>query len=315
MKYILVLCLLFVLLEESSSNREYFREVGQDRWKYVLGKNYKTFDATLSWCNSMGGQLPYIHTEEDMNFLHQVTDAYYYIDVWIGVKKTYGSCRRYLDGSIVDYNFKYWSTGWMCSWCTSDDCALVIQFNGNQRYAYFQVTSYNYIRPVCIIQVKNFFEKTPQNINTSMVSEMINERQNEFMKTISKRIEEQEKIWSKVSSREQIFLNSMTRNEKHTNNISSVFQTQMSQLNANFTALSLRFEDDRRTSQSHVIAFMVMFSVSVLLTVTFLIFKRKKQSVKLTPNIAMRYQAGLEAVSSLEPPVYESVSSSLMTKL
>ena len=93
-----------------------------------------------------------------------------------------------------------------------------------------------------------------------------------------------------------MLVNIMTRNEKYTNNISSVVQSQMSRLNINFTTLFSRFEDDRKTWQSHVVVFMIMFSVSVLLAVIFLIVMLKKQSVKVTPNTVMSYQAGVESL-------------------
>ena len=94
-----------------------------------------------------------------------------------------------------------------------------------------------------------------------------------------------------------MLVNIMTRNEKYTNNISSVVQSQMSRLNTNFTTLFPRFEDDRKTWQSHVVVFMIMFSVSVLLTVIILVIVMlKKQSVKVTPNTVMSYQAGVESL-------------------
>ena len=235
MKHFSVLCLLFVLLGKSSATRQHLRVVGQDLWKYVLGENSMTFDGTISWCNSMGGELPYIHTQEDMDFfLNQATDASYW--TWIGLKRANGSCLRYLDGSLVDYNFKY-STGRTCSVCTSDNCALLITSSNDQRQAYFTDTSNSY-RSVCIIKVRNF-ERTLQNMNTSMIH---------F---------EEEQAW-----------------------------------------------------QSHVIVFMIIFSVFILLTVIILaIVLLKKQSVKVTHN--MRYQTGAETISSSEPPVYETASPSI----
>ena len=157
-----------------------------DLGKYVRGEKQVTFDIALSWCNSMGGQLPYIHTQEDMDFfLNQATDASYW--TWIGLKRTNGSCLRYLDGSLVDYNFRY-ATGRTCSWCSSDNCALLITSSNDQRQAYFTDTSNSY-RSVCIIKVRNL-EKTLQSMNTSIIhfSEMIKERQDEFMKTFLKEL-------------------------------------------------------------------------------------------------------------------------------
>ena len=186
MKHFSVLCLLFVFLGKSSAARQHLRVVGQDLWKYVLGENSMTFDGAISWCNSMGGQLPYIHTQEDMDFfLNQATDPSYH--TWIGLKRRHGSCLRYLDGSLVDYNFRY-ATGRTCSWCSSDNCALLITSSNDQRQAYFTDTSNSY-RSVCIIKVRNL-EKTLQSMNTSIIhfSEMIKERQDEFMKTFLKEL-------------------------------------------------------------------------------------------------------------------------------
>ena len=174
----------------------------------------------------MGGELPYIHTQEDMDFFNEVTDAFY--DTWIGLKRTNGSCIKYLDGTLVHYNFMYY-TGGTCSVCTSDDCALRILGIADHRQAYFTDTKYAQ-KSVCIIKVRNF-EKTLHNMNTSMI----------------------------------------------------------------------HFEEEQ-TWQSHVIVFMIIFSVFILLTVIVLVVMLKKQLVKATPNMVMRYQAGVETVSSSEPP-------------
>lgn len=78
----------------------------------------------------MGGQLPTIHSHEDMKYLLDTVFIYNSAELshyWIGLKKTNGSRSTYMDGTPVDYKFTIWDN-MNCSHsdCRYDNCAFQI---------------------------------------------------------------------------------------------------------------------------------------------------------------------------------------------
>ena len=85
------------------------------------------FTSALDWCHGLGGQLPIILTEKELDFLADKvivkddeagTGA---IITWMGLKKEKGHCSHWLDKTPVNMTFSYDST---CESCPHSCCAM-----------------------------------------------------------------------------------------------------------------------------------------------------------------------------------------------
>lgn len=168
MKLYMILCCFLVLVSQADFTKQYLRVVGQEVWVYVVDDDVDFFDETVSWCHSMGGQLPFIHTQEDIDFLADHLDDqtrsvfWHYFSVWIGLRKTNGTCDRFLDGSLVNITFDFY-VGVTCSRFIVDDVALTMVGGKGPLRAKFDLQSVKLaFRRVCVIKV-NQIEDTFRN--------------------------------------------------------------------------------------------------------------------------------------------------------
>jgi hypothetical protein len=138
--------------------REINRVVGNETWKYVIDDGKQNFSSAIQWCHEMGGQLPAIHCQADLDFLADdvvVKASPGRRETWIGLRKENGSCETYLDGSHVDYSFHIYN-GRVCSAerCKDGHCALKMWNTvNNHKKVYFFPTSTT-ARSVCVIKHK-----------------------------------------------------------------------------------------------------------------------------------------------------------------
>ena len=86
------------------------------------------FNQSVKWCEKLGGKMPIIHSDDDMDFLHLVLKhvklARY--GVWIGAKpvsNTSNCPNQWLDGTNVTYKFDFDDDG--CLACERRDCCAV----------------------------------------------------------------------------------------------------------------------------------------------------------------------------------------------
>ena len=109
-----VQCLLFTVLQSSSVNGE-VRQEEYNGFTYVThGSDYVSYSDALSWCNEMGGQLPSIHSEADIQFIKQLCGSRF---VWLGAKRV-GMSWEWTDGSPFNYNDQIVSS------CRAQCCGL-----------------------------------------------------------------------------------------------------------------------------------------------------------------------------------------------
>lgn len=92
------------------------RTVGYETWKYITVEDsyINTFNYAAKLCRDLGGSLPFIHSQEDLDFLTDTVigkDSPGDTTTWIGLNMTNHSCSEYLDGSPVNYDFSYYDDG------------------------------------------------------------------------------------------------------------------------------------------------------------------------------------------------------------
>ena len=271
MRKLLVVLLFLYLFAEGLSVEEYYRFVDHAKFRYVIDDPVYSFDKALSWCREMGGDLPAIHDDEDLDFL---ADAVYDTledknqtklnYVWIGVKANNGECSHYTDGSDVDFNFTY--IGFDCSLCPN--CAMLMHIAKHHKIVFFFPKHDPYNHAVCVIKEYDLF-----NISQEQST---------------------------------IFAANISALEYKTND-------QFKQMKANIMQLISQLESDVHLKMTLLI---ILCSILIIAILVMLLFRRR--SVNSSENVGMIYQSGVYAVSSLDPPVYqtkhETVSPTIINK-
>ena len=110
MKTSIVSFIVFLLVVTTNAIREYNRIVGSQTWKYIIDDEESNFTAAIKWCRQQGGQMPTFHNQADIDFISDtviVQGSRGPIGTWIGLKKTAGTCDKFLDGSPFDFQPRY----------------------------------------------------------------------------------------------------------------------------------------------------------------------------------------------------------------
>lgn len=100
-------------------------------WRtYTFSQVARSFQDTQTWCDSLGGKLPSIHSQEDLTFLIDQVIPHGVNSAWIGLKKEnrihetgWSVPCHYVDGSDYDFDFKFFP-GFECSSCSHPCCSL-----------------------------------------------------------------------------------------------------------------------------------------------------------------------------------------------
>lgn len=101
---------------------------------YAVNKTASTFDDTLSWCLSLGGQLPTVHNQGDVDFLAAIDSKAGGLGIWLNMKMGRPECDMkmtsnwtltWLDGSPSNFTSNMKFDSW------NDDCQNGCGFSVN----------------------------------------------------------------------------------------------------------------------------------------------------------------------------------------
>ena len=101
----------------------------------LTGMTYD-FNSAINWCHGLGGQLPIVLTQDELDFLADevivrndgaMTDSK---TTWMGLKKEKGHCFNWLDGTRVNMFFNYLTR---CELCTAPCCAMYMWNDRNHK--------------------------------------------------------------------------------------------------------------------------------------------------------------------------------------
>ena len=105
---------------------------------YIFDNQIATnsFNRSVRWCHKLGGKMPIIHSDDDMDFLYAVLKNVKLEEtgVWIGVKpvaNTANCSSQWLDGTDITYNLDFRS----CLACERRDCCAVYLSMGSRSSA------------------------------------------------------------------------------------------------------------------------------------------------------------------------------------
>ena len=298
MKSFLAVCCFATLFMLAFSTREKVRFVGQELWKYVVSDENINFNATINWCRELGGELPYIHTQADVDFLADQVINSHYIGWWIGLKRMNHSCSNYLDGSIVDYNFIYHNNK-ICSTCTSDNCALMLLSTYPKMVAF--TNSSDVRKAICVIKLLSL--EGLNNHSTALLSQIQTEIGNlgrNFSNVISDFRDEMHDKLTNLSLTSKTIEEQTSKMETRQNKFTASTLNDQSELKENFLSLSQKLGQQK--------ALLIIVGVAVTVIVIALVLLLRQQSLKDSPDVVMRYRNGDDVVRSIEPSVYDTSS-------
>jgi hypothetical protein len=89
------------------------------------------YEASKAWCRQLGGQLPIIHTIDDLNFLKNVVLGNPGSDfgkTWLGLEKQQ-NCSTWNDGTPLNITVN-WVSSDICQSCFGPCCAMYLQHQG-----------------------------------------------------------------------------------------------------------------------------------------------------------------------------------------
>lgn len=248
MKLSLLPCLVVLLMmNKLSTLMENLRVMnGSHVQRYITANRVYSFNDAVCWCQGLGGHLPFIHSQDDLDFLVRTI-----LDkkssrgdtTWIGLD-TEGDCSTYLNGSPVDYAFQFANrsnckTSLNLCWATQCGLKLFSNKNKYKEVAFGSIAS----RSVCIIEesiISDYLQTQRPRLKAEIILEM--------------------------------------DNASHT-------WTQVLQLHTNLTALLSKIEEDNKSWQTNVFMFMTFIAafVFVAFTILFLTLARKR-FFKLIPS-------------------------------
>ena len=319
MNLVAILCWLSTFIMQGAPSREHVRVFGQQLWRYVVHDFNMNLDASISWCRVLGGELPFIHNQEDMDFLTDEVISSEYTGWWIGLKRNSGSCKHYLDGSLLDYNFTY-HDGKTCSSCSSDNCALIALSTQPKKVSF--TNSKDNRKPVCIIpsiNVKSALKNQTLTLSSRIQTEVEKLRgsvtndiltlKNDIEKevtSLSRNMEEKITQNDQSSKDRMEEFNTAISNtldkqnadsEKRFNNFTSSIRMEVNRLNANLTALLSRSKKDK--------IFLILFIVCLILIAIILCIRLPRKAVKVVPIFSRDIMPRVHSarVPSLESPV------------
>jgi hypothetical protein len=151
----------------------------------------KNFNQSRKWCDRLGGNLPIVHSQEELHFLYTMfaqdsqTRSYYTPEVWMGrqpINMTNSCSEQWLDGSQVDYDFDYQSTCQVCR--IRSCCAMVMYFSPYPKQMGFEGCGDTNYR-VCVIP-GDFLSNYPKSRQLIFKTECNSiQVRDELMKTIT----------------------------------------------------------------------------------------------------------------------------------
>ena len=122
----------------------------------VTGMAYD-FNSARDLCHGLGGQLPIILTQDELDFLADtviVKDDAAMVGskmTWMGLKKENGHCFDWLDGTRVNMSFTYYSR---CESCTTSCCAMYMWNDGDHKKMGFRNCK-EVAKAVCVLGEEN----------------------------------------------------------------------------------------------------------------------------------------------------------------
>ena len=146
---------------------------GMKTYYKLTGMTYD-FNSAIDWCQSLGGQLPIVLTQDELDFLADevivrndgaMTDSK---TTWMGLKKEKGHCFNWLDGTRVNMSFSYYSR---CESCTASCCAMYVWNDVDHKKMSFTDCSRK-AKVVCVIdeeKVRKEIEYLKKSSLTSMI--------------------------------------------------------------------------------------------------------------------------------------------------
>ena len=158
MKCLPVLILL-VLVNVSCASKETRRQMNDPGFTlltYIEHNDLLSFPQTQTWCNSLGGHLPFIQSQEDMDFL---ADKVIQKDVgheltWLGMTlKQAPKCDFWLDGSRRSFTFEWYGSCSQDQHChSSTECALIIRSKDTDHKKVCMFDYSEVARAVCVVE-------------------------------------------------------------------------------------------------------------------------------------------------------------------
>ena len=127
-----------------------------------------SFNRSVKWCEKLGGQMPIIHSDDDMDFLYAVLQHVKLSQsgVWIGVKSVsekFSCPNQWLDGTSITYKFDFGGDGCLsCKWY--DCCAVYLSMgsqSSNSKQASFTDCNFSKHR-ICVIPGQLLVENSAQ---------------------------------------------------------------------------------------------------------------------------------------------------------
>lgn len=132
---LLVLLFLFALQSSPISGIGIFRRnIDQNSTLIYVYENVGVpFDQAVKWCNGLGGHLPTIHSNDDVNFLVNNVmggkNSYGKNGMcitWLNMKRFGHKDCRWLDGSLWDFRMTWWDDHEECFDCGTPCCAAAL---------------------------------------------------------------------------------------------------------------------------------------------------------------------------------------------
>ena len=119
---------------------------------YIFETRVAVFASARDWCQELGGELPSIHSKDDIDFLlESMTELWgSKHSIWIGLKtSSINKCDKWTDGSSFDYVIggDQDRLQTKCSSC-KDSCALRLDQDG---YFNFSPCDGEFAKQVCVI--------------------------------------------------------------------------------------------------------------------------------------------------------------------
>lgn len=157
--FVLVLCVVsFLAMPTSCEYQLFLRDLGQNKtWIYVYDfANPEPFNQTISWCISLGGSLPTLHSQEDLDFLGDTVIAKDSEGgnkmTWLNMKLMPDNTCKWLDKSPYDFSPRWYRT---CAGGCDNSCCGVIMWNDVDHKQISPRDCSQFSRKVCIIKISD----------------------------------------------------------------------------------------------------------------------------------------------------------------
>ena len=155
------LCVLIflVLVNVSCGSKETHRQIndsGITFVTYIENDDLLNFPQTQAWCSALGGHLPFIQSQDDMDFLaDKVIQKNFGHDLtWLGMTiKQAPECNSWLDGSRLLFDFQWYGSCKNDNHChSSTECALIIRSKDGDHKKVCMFDYSEMARAVCVVE-------------------------------------------------------------------------------------------------------------------------------------------------------------------